>query len=130
MTDGQSDMINETLVERYYLLSEQAKEIEKELKQLKKLFNVYFDARVGPENSGEVEFSRYILKRQIRKSEKLLPAVVEKLEDLNLTDCIVTEKKPDQEKIKAAIQLGFLNEEDIEEFRQRKFSSAIIVREL
>lgn len=130
MTDRQPEMISEALVERFFLLSEQAKEIERELKQLKNLFNGYFDATVGSEKSGEVQYSRYVLKRQIRKSERLLPAVVEKLETLNLTDCIVIEKKPDPEKIKAAIQLGFLNEEDIEEFRQRKFTNAIIVREI
>ena len=130
MADKQAETINEALVKRFFVLTEQAKEIDRELKQLKKLFNGYFDATVGPKKGGEIQFSQYILKRQIRKTEKLSPAIVEKLEALNVSDCIVIEKKPDEEKIKAAIQLGFLNEKDIEEFRQRKYSSAIIVREV
>ena len=79
MADKQAETINEALVKRFFVLTEQAKEIDRELKQLKKLFNGYFDATVGPKKGGEIQFSQYILKRQIRKTEKLSPAIVEKL---------------------------------------------------
>lgn len=130
MTDKQSVFITEEMVERYHHLSKQAKEIDKELTRLKKFFNVYFDATVGPEESGEKQFQQFVLKRQIRKSEKWHPDVVQKLEELQLNDCIIVEKRPDEEKIKAALQLGFLSDEDLEEFRQRKFSKVIYVQEL
>jgi len=123
-------LISEEMVDRYYQLQVQAKKIERELNELKKVFHQYFDLKLGENEKGELLFKNYKLQRQIRISEKYNDMkTVGKLESLNLSDCIQIIKKPDEEKIKAAMALGILNEEELADCKDSKISSAILVRE-
>jgi flagellar biosynthesis chaperone FliJ len=122
--------INEEMVNRYHRLNEEAKQIESELKQLKQIFNTYFDQTVGKNTKGETYFGDYKLQRQIRQSERYIDdKTIQKLEQLNMTDCIETIKRPDSEKINAAVKLGLLSSDDLEDCITRKVSKAIVVRE-
>lgn len=119
------------MVERYYELNQLKKEIEAEMNQLKKVFHTYFDQEVGEHEKGELVKERYKLQRQIRKIEKYKEKeTVERLQQLNLNDLIQVVKKPDSPKIKSAIQLGLLNNEDLEGCRTNTYSKAISVTEI
>jgi hypothetical protein len=121
--------IPEELISKYFTLSEKAKEIEKELKELKKVINVYFDETVGKQEKGESIVGDYKIQRQIRTSESYHDEkTVKKLEELNLVDCIRIIKQPDQQKINAAITLGLLGQADIEDGIVKKTTNAITVR--
>jgi len=123
-------LISEKMVERYYKLQVQAKNIERELNELKKVFHQYFELKLGENEKGELVFKNYKLQRQIRILEKYHDVkTVEKLESLNLSDCIQVIKKPDVKKIKAAMELGILNEEELAGCKDCKISTAIFVRE-
>ncbi|WP_099363389.1 hypothetical protein [Fredinandcohnia onubensis] len=121
--------IPEELISKYFTLSEKAKEIEKELKEMKKVINVYFDETVGKQEKGESIVGDYKIQRQIRTSESYHDEkMVKKLEELNLEDCIRVIKQPDQQKIDAAITLGLLGQTDIEDCIVKKTTNAITVR--
>nr|WP_309100911.1 hypothetical protein [Fredinandcohnia onubensis] len=121
--------IPEELISKYFTLSEKAKEIEKELKEMKKVINVYFDETVGKQEKGESIVGDYQIQRQIRTSESYHDEkIVKKLEELNLVDCIRIIKQPDQQKIDAAITLGLLGQADIEDCIVKKTTNAITVR--
>ncbi|MFD1781398.1 hypothetical protein ACFSFW_22390 [Fredinandcohnia salidurans] len=121
--------IPEELISKYFTLSEKAKEIEKELKEMKKVINVYFDETVGKQEKGESIVGDYKIQRQIRTSESYHDEkTVKKLEELNLVDCIRIIKQPDQQKIDAAITLGLLGQADIEDCIVKKTTNAITVR--
>lgn len=121
--------IPEELISKYFTLSEKAKEIEKELKEMKKVINVYFDETVGKQEKGESIVGDYKIQRQIRTSESYNDEkTVKKLEELNLVDCIRIIKQPDQQKIDAAITLGLLGQADIEDCIVKKTTNAITVR--
>ncbi|WP_099352997.1 hypothetical protein [Fredinandcohnia onubensis] len=121
--------IPEELISKYFTLSEKAKEIEKELKEMKKVINVYFDETVGKQEKGESIVGDYKIQRQIRTSESYHDEkMVKKLEELNLVDCIQIIKQPDQQKIDAAITLGLLGQADIEDCIVKKTTNAITVR--
>lgn len=121
--------IPEELISKYFTLSEKAKEIEKELKEMKKVINVYFDETVGKQEKGESIVGNYKIQRQIRTSESYHDEkMVKKLEELNLVDCIQIIKQPDQQKIDAAITLGLLGQADIEDCIVKKTTNAITVR--
>ncbi|MFS0863203.1 hypothetical protein [Fredinandcohnia sp. 179-A 10B2 NHS] len=123
--------IPEELMARYVMLSEQAKQIEKELKEMKKVINVYFDETIGKNEKGESVVGNYKIQRQIRCSEGFHDEkMVKRLEDLKLVDCIQTVKQPDQQKIEAAITLGLLAQSDIEDCMIRKTSPVIVVRKI
>lgn len=123
--------IPEELMARYVMLSEQAKQIEKELKEMKKVINVYFDETIGKNEKGESVIGNYKIQRQIRSSEGFHDEkMVKRLEDLKLVDCIQTVKQPDQQKIEAAITLGLLAQTDIEDCIIRKTSPVIVVRKI
>ncbi|NCU18176.1 hypothetical protein GW534_10660 [Bacillus sp. P1(2020)] len=118
------------MVEKYYKLHKQVKELEKELSQLKKTFNQYFDLTVGPNEKGILQFDTFVLQRNIRLSEKFREEeAVQKLEALNLIDCVKVEKRVDEEKVKAAVTLGLLEEEELNNLKERKYSSVISVKE-
>lgn len=122
--------IMEDVVARYYELHRKMKEIEKEMTQLKQLFNAYFDEMVGPNMKGELCFDGFKLQRQVRIAERYIEdKTVQKLEALRLNDCIQTVKRPDRQKIEAAMVLGLLSEDDLEDCKIRKVSQAIYVRE-
>jgi len=124
-----SIVITEEMVARFFQLVKNEKEIEKELNQLKRQFNDYFDAKVGNSEKGEKEIGPYRLQRQIRVRESYKEEeVVRKLEELNLRDCIQYIKKPDYRKLEAAIALGLLSEGELDEYKERKFTPVITVK--
>lgn len=127
-------MANETIITREMLahfveLQHKKKEVETEIDELKKAFNEYFDLSVGDNAKGEMVLRDYKLQRQIRNTVKYKQQqTVKRLEELNLLDLI--EKKPDEGKIKSAIQLGLLQEEDLEGCKTVNTSQAIYVKSL
>lgn len=127
-------MANETVITREMLahfleLQHKKKEVETEIDELKKAFNEYFDLSVGKNVKGEMVLRDYKLQRQIRNTVKFKQEqTVKRLEELNLLDLI--EKKPDEGKIKSAIQLGLLHEEDLEGCKTLNTSQAIYVKYL
>lgn len=123
--------LTEETLARYFQLNKEAKAIEKELAKLKKTFNDYFDQLVGERQKGEFVLGNYKLQRQIRTSESYLPQeTVQKLEALQLTDCVQIVKRPDEQKIDAAVTLGLLAPDTLEDCKVRKMSAAIYVREV
>jgi hypothetical protein len=123
--------ISEGLLERYVYLNKVAKEAKEEMDKVKHVFHSYFDEQTGPNTKGEVTIGGYFIQRQIRVSEGYDDdKTVEHLEQLNLKDCIKYEKKPDEQKIEAAIQLGLLNGEKIKEYKISKMTQAISVKKL
>ncbi|NRD79514.1 hypothetical protein HPT25_19315 [Bacillus sp. BRMEA1] len=117
------------MVDRYYELNKQKKEIELEMNKLKDTFHHYFNQLIGTNDKGEITINGYKLQRQIRKSEKFNEEVtVKRLEDLNMNDLIEVIKKPNESKIKSAIHLGFLNPENLEDCIITTYSSAISVK--
>lgn len=116
---------------KYYELNKKKKEIELELNQLKDTFHDYFNKLVGPNNKAEITINGYKLQRQMRKVEKYNEEVtVKRLEDLQMTDLVQIVKKPDDAKIKSALQLGLLNEKNLEGCIVTSYSPAISVKTL
>ncbi|MGC4376941.1 hypothetical protein WD019_08385 [Fictibacillus sp. Mic-4] len=125
---GKAEITNE-MVSRFHELSVQAKEIEGELKELKKRFNAYFDQTVGENSKGELCIGDFKLQRQIRKTENYHETkTVQKLEELNLTDCIRIVKQPDKEKIDAALTLGIIPESVLNDCLVQKFAHVVVVK--
>ena len=124
-------LITGDMIIKYNDLSAQKKKIESEMTHLKELFNTYFDQQVGVNTKGELIDNGLKLQRQIRKTEKFNePQAVQKLEELNMHDLIKNVKRPDEKKIEAAISLGFLNEEALEDCKIITYSKAISVKEI
>jgi hypothetical protein len=124
-----SSEITKEMLSEYEDLSELKKDVEKKLDSLKKRFHLYFDENVGVNEKGELTIDGYKLQRSIRKVEKFDDAkTVDRLESLNMVDLIQVIKKPDEEKVKAAINLGFLKEEDLEGCISVHASGAIYVK--
>lgn len=122
-------LITGDMLSRYQELNQKKKEIEEQLDELKKVFNHYFDISVGPNVKGEITINDYKLQRQIRTTEKYLQEeTVKRLEELNLMDLI--QKKPDEGKIKSALSLGLLKEEDLKECKMINCTQAIYVKQL
>ena len=122
-------VITREMLAHFLELQHKKKEVEKEIEELKRAFNEYFDLSVGKNAKGEMVLREYKLQRQIRNSVKFKQQqTVKKLEELNLLDLI--EKKPDEEKIRSAIQLGLLHEEDLEGCKTVNTSQAIYVKYL
>ncbi|MBS4191980.1 hypothetical protein KHA94_17585 [Bacillus sp. FJAT-49705] len=113
----------------YNELNFKKKEIESQLDELKKVFNQYFDITIGKNAKGEMIINDYKLQRQVRTTEKYeQEATVHRLEELNLTDLI--QKKPDEAKIKSALNLGLLKDEDLEGCKTINTTQAIYVKHL
>jgi len=116
---------------KYYELNKQKKEIEMEINQLKGYFHLYFDQVIGSNLKGDITISGYKLQRQIRNTEKYNEEVtIKRLEDLQMNDLIQIIKKPDEVKIKSAINLGLLNEKQLEDCIIKTSSPAITVKPL
>lgn len=116
---------------KYYELNKQKKEIELEMNELKDIFHDYFNKLVGPNDKGEITINGYKLQRQVRKTEKYHEDVtVKRLEELQMNDLIQVVKKPDDAKIKAALNLGLLNEQQLEGCITTTYSPAISVKTL
>jgi hypothetical protein len=127
---NESFITNEMLV-KYYELNKKKKEIELEMNQLKDTFHDYFNSLVGPDNKAEVTINGYKLQRQIRKVEKYNEEVtVRRLEELQMSDLVQIVKKPDDMKIKSALQLGLLNEQQLDGCIVTTYSPAISVKTL
>ncbi|WEG14721.1 hypothetical protein PU629_10385 [Pullulanibacillus sp. KACC 23026] len=123
MGDGH---VTEEMLEKFYRLNLKKKEIDSAMNELKKQFHNYFDETIGENLKGQVTVGDYKLQRQIRTIEKFNEdKTAEKLEALNLEDLLV--KKPDIEKMKAAISLGLLKEADLVDCRVVSVSPAISV---
>ncbi|KPB03753.1 hypothetical protein [Bacillus sp. CHD6a] len=118
------------MIEKYYECNKQRKELEKQMEELKERFHLYFDKSFGEDEKAEVVMGGYKLQRQVRKSEKYTDETVQKLEALSMNELIKTIKKPDDAKIKAAIQLNLLKEEELKDFLVTNSSLAITVKPL
>lgn len=124
-------VVTESEIQKYYELMEKKKAIEKQLKELNKNFQLYFDTTVGETEKGELILGDYKLQRQIRHSHSFHDEkTVLRLEQLNLRDCIQVIKKPDKEKIHSALTLGMLNESEIADCRLNKTTKAILVKKI
>lgn len=125
---------NETLITgemllKFYELNKKKKEIEVEMNALKDHFQIYFNNLVGSSNKGEISISGFKLQRQVRKTEKYNEEVtIRRLEDLQMNDLIQVVKKPDDGKIKAALQLGLLSPEHLQDCIVTSYTPAISVK--
>jgi len=125
-----SHITGEMLV-RYYELNKKKKEIEMEMNTLKEYFQNYFNQLVGIDHKGEITISGYKLQRQIRKSEKFKETeTVQRLEELQLNDLIHLVKKPDEAKIKAALDLGLISTQQLDGCVITSCTQAISVKPL
>ncbi|MFJ5762256.1 hypothetical protein ACIQAA_24660 [Neobacillus sp. NPDC093182] len=123
--------ITDEMLVKYYELNKKKKEIELEMNQLKDQFQDFFNKLVGPANKAEITINGYKLQRQIRKIEKYNEDVtVKRLEELQLNDLVQVVKKPDDAKIKSALQLGLLSESNLEGCIVTSYSPAISVKTL
>ncbi len=124
-------LLTEDMLARYYDLNKLKKEIESEMSQLKASFHTHMDKYSGPNKKGEFTEGDYRLLRQIRKTEKFKEMdTVERLEELQMHDLIQVVKKPDDGKVNAAIELGLLNEADLDGCRVTSYSQAISVKRM
>ncbi|WP_106496420.1 hypothetical protein [Lentibacillus sp. Marseille-P4043] len=127
--DG-SLIISEDDLKRYVELNDQKKQIDQEMKQLKNKFHQLLDDSIGKEEKGELERGRYKLQRQVRSQIRYHDeTTVAKLEELNLEDCIVLVKRPDPDKLEAAIKLGMVDEAEFGDCKRTKVTQAIVVKE-
>jgi hypothetical protein len=123
--------ISEKLLERYVLLSKLSKDAKEEMDKIKQVFHTYFDEHTGVNTKAEITIGNYFIQRQIRVSESFDDEkAVEHLEKINLKDCIQFVKKPDEKKIEAAIQLGLLNEKEMQDLKVSKSTQAISVKKI
>lgn len=130
LKSNESLITGEMLV-KYYELNKKKKEIELEMNELKDVFQQYFNNLVGSDRKGEITISGYKLQRQVRKTERYNEAeTVKRLEELQLNDLIQVVKKPDDTKIKAAIDLGLLGPNQLEGCIVTTLSPAISVKPL
>jgi hypothetical protein len=128
LVNSESILTKDMLV-RFVELSRRKKDLETELEKLKDLFHQYFDTAVGQNEKGEVTIDNYKLQRQIRKLEKFdQETTVQKLEKLNFLDLI--QKRPHEGKIKSALDLGLIKEQDLEGCRMIKTTAALLVKQL
>jgi hypothetical protein len=119
--------LNEEMLEKFYRLNLKKKEIESALDELKQQFHQYFDQTIGENAKGQVTVGEYKLQRQIRTVENFIDdKTVERLVALQLEDLLV--RKPDAEKIKSALKLGILNEDQVDDCRVVNITPAISVK--
>ncbi|MFD2443921.1 hypothetical protein ACFSO7_07970 [Bacillus sp. CGMCC 1.16607] len=121
--------ITKNMLWEYNRLNEEKKKIEANLSEMKKIFNLYFDETVGFNEKGELLIEDLKLERQIRRVEKFDEVkTVDRLESLNMVDLVLTIKRPDEEKVKAALNLGLLKNEDLEGCISLQTTGAIYVK--
>lgn len=121
--------ITEEYLKRYADLNIEKKTIEKELNLIKKQLHEYLDETFGKKQKGEVRYGKYKVQRVIRsKVQYDEEKTVEKLEELNLADFLV--KRPDTEKLEAAIKVDLVKEKDFEGCKTNKLTQAISVKEI
>lgn len=131
MSESKTFQIPEEMISRYVALNDKAKKIDEELSEMKKIFTSFFDHTYGENCKGEERIGDYKIQRQIRNSEQYHPEkTVKVLEELNLTDCILLVKQPDKQKLDAALTLGMVSYEELNDCLIRKSSQAIVVKSL
>ncbi len=131
MIKNHESLITGDMLVRYYELNKQKKEIELEMNELKDVFQNYFNNLVGANHKGEIAVSGYKLQRQIRKTEKYKhEETIRMLENLQMNDLIQVVKKPDDEKIKSALNLGLLNPSHLDGCITTTYTPAITVKPL
>ncbi len=119
------------MLKRYFELNNQKKKIDNELKLLKNNLHEILDESIGKEQKGELQRGDYKIQRQIRSSISYIDEkTVAKLEELNLNDCIIHVKRPDTNKLEAAIKLGLVEENEFEGCKKTKVTQALVVKEL
>ncbi|MBM7619082.1 hypothetical protein JOC95_000931 [Bacillus tianshenii] len=129
MSKRTEQQLTADMLEKYYEYNKKKKEIEAEMNHLKEVFHQYFDHQLGSDDKGEVLLGGFKLQRQVRKTEKYREdTTIKRLEELKMEDLIQVVKKPDEAKIKSAIQLGLLKEEDLEGCLTTSTSLAISVK--
>lgn len=131
MLKNNESFITGEMLNKYYELNKKKKEIEMEMNTLKEAFQTYFNNLVGSNHKGEITISGFKLQRQIRKTEKYNEvATVKRLEELQMNDLIQVVKKPDDNKIKSALNLGLLSPDQLDGCIVTTFSPAISVKPL
>jgi hypothetical protein len=131
MSKTNQHIVTAEMIEQYYECNRQKKELEQQMESLKKKFNDYLDTHFGENVKGELKMGGYKLQRQVRNAEKFLEEpTVTKLESLNMNELIKVIKKPDDAKIKAAIELKLLDPLQLEGCLVSTSSTAISVRPL
>ncbi|MEH7121340.1 hypothetical protein V7128_28670 [Neobacillus vireti] len=129
MVNNNRSLITGEMLLRYYELNKQKKEIELEMNELKDAFQRYFNHLVGAQQKGEITVNGFKLQRQIRKTEKFHEVnTVNRLEELQMTDLIQVIKKPDDLKIKAALELGLLEYSHLDGCVSTSYTPAITVK--
>ncbi|MBM7653314.1 hypothetical protein [Neobacillus cucumis] len=129
MVNNNETLITGEMLHRYYELNKQKKEIDLEMNHLKDSFQNYFNKLVGAQQKGEITVSGFKLQRQIRKTEKYNEEeTIKRLEELKMSDLIQVIRKPDDIKIKAALDLGLLTNKHLEGCMITSFSPAISVK--
>ncbi|MRH41556.1 hypothetical protein GH741_02570 [Aquibacillus halophilus] len=123
--------ISEEVLKKYYDLNNQKKVLEAEMNQIKKQIHTYLDESFGKEQKGEVKRGKYKAIRTIRSSVNYdEEKTVQKLEELNLEDLILQVKRPDTEKLEAAIKIDLVKEDEFVDCKTNKLSQALTVKEL
>lgn len=131
MLKNNESFITGEMLNKYYELNKKKKEIEMEMNTLKEAFQTYFNNLVGSNHKGEITISGFKLQRQIRKTEKYNEVdTVKRLEELQMNDLIQVVKKPDDNKIKSALNLGLLSPDQLDGCIVTTFSPAISVKPL
>ncbi|WP_228275701.1 hypothetical protein [Gracilibacillus oryzae] len=126
---GEPFELSEDILKKYDDLNKQKKTVEQELNLLKKQIHFYLDELFGKEQKGEVKRGNYKVQRVIRSTIQYdEEETVKKLEQLNLTDFLV--KKPDTEKLEAAIKIELVKGEDFKDCKMQKLTQAITVKEI
>lgn len=118
-------------LERFMSLQEMKKEIDQELAELKEEFHEFFDESVGKNKAGEYIHGGYKLQRQIRKTEKYdNERAVKRLEELAMDDLIETVRRPDKQKVHAAVELGLLRSDQLADVTVKQYSRVLVVRQV
>jgi hypothetical protein len=124
-------LITGEMIKNYYELNKKKKEIELEMNELKEVFHHYFNQQVGTNNKGEITINGYKLQRQMRKTEKYNEELtINRLEELQMNDLIKVVKKPDEVKIKSALNLGLVSEEQLEGCIINTYSPSLSIKTL
>jgi hypothetical protein len=129
MVNNNKSLITGEMLQRFYELNKQKKEIELEMNELKDTFQSYFNQLVGTQQKGEITVNGFKLQRQIRKIEKFHEIdTVKRLEELQMTDLIQVIRRPDDTKIKAALELGLLTPSHIDGCVTTSYTPALSVK--
>lgn len=121
--------ITEEALDHFYHLHAQKKEMERELNTMRKSFHLLFDQHVGKNQKGELQRGRYKIQRSIRKATSYDPEpTVKRLEELQLEDLVILEKRPDTDKLAAAFEIGLVDQKEFADCKSERQTQSIVVR--